>query len=168
MSSTPTDAIADGLVVSLEFTLSDAEGKQLDSSKDAGPLLYLHGAENILPGLEKQLTGKKVGDTFTAVVPPAEAFGEPEGPGPQAVPRGEFPPDFELQPGIGLQIDGPDGEPVMVWVHDVDDETVYLDANHPLAGVTLHFDVEVLEIRAATEDEKAHGHPHGPDGHHHH
>ena len=166
--SAPHDTIAAGRVVSLEFTLSDGEGKQLDSSKGSGPLEYLHGAENILPGLEKHLTGKKVGDAFKAVLPPGEAFGEPEGPGPQPVPRSDFPPDVVLEPGIGIEIDGPDGEPVMVWVHDLDEETVYLDSDHPLAGVTLTFDVEVLQIRAATEDELEHGHPHGPDGHHHH
>lgn len=161
--------VADGKVVLFHYTLTDDEGAVLDTSRDGrDPMPYLHGAGNIVPGLESQLTGKGIGDRFTASIPPEEGYGTHNGMGPQAVPRDQFPDEIPLEEGIQLLAQGPEGRPVPVWIARVDDAHVYLETNHPLAGKTLHFDVEVMGIRAATADEQAHGHPHGPDGHHHH
>jgi FKBP-type peptidyl-prolyl cis-trans isomerase SlyD len=162
-----SDLVAAGKVVSIKYTLRDDDGDVIDSTDDGEPLAYLQGADNIVPGLEKQLFGKRVGDKLTAVVAPAEGYGVPEGPGPQAVPRASFPESVELEEGLQFFARGPGGEQMPLWVVDVSDDTVMVDANHPLAGVTLHFEVEVVGIRDATADEQAHGHPHGPDGHHH-
>lgn len=160
--------VAPGKVVSLHYTLRDPDGDVIDSSDGGEPLAYLHGAGNIVPGLERQLAGKKIGDKLAAVVPPEEGYGVPEGPGPQAVPRASFPDDVELEEGLQFFARGPGGETIPLWVVEVDGDTVLVDGNHPLAGVTLHFDVEVVGLRDATADEQAHGHPHGEGGHHHH
>ncbi len=166
---TATDSVvADGLVVSIHYTLKAPDGTLLDSSEGSDPLLYLHGAENIVPGLEKQLTGKAVGDKVVAVVPAAEGYGERTGPEPQKVPRTELPADADLIPGMQIIAESGDGQAFPLWIVEADDEHFTVDHNHPLAGVTLHFDVEIAAIRAATDEEKAHGHPHGPDGHDHH
>lgn len=166
MTTTPQAAV-DGTVVSIHYTLRDDDGDVIDSSVDAEPLDYLHGAGNIVPGLEAAMAGKAVGAKFQVTVPPADGYGE-RGPDPKPVPRSAFPDDMELELGTQLFVRGPDGEPFPVWIAGVSDEDVMLDQNHPLAGATLHFEVEVLSIRAATKDELEHGHPHGPDGHHHH
>jgi FKBP-type peptidyl-prolyl cis-trans isomerase SlyD len=161
------ELIADDKVVSLHYTLRDDDGDVIDSSSDGEPLEYLHGAGNIVPGLERQLAGKRIGDRLTAVVKPEDGYGLPEGPGPQAVPRGSFPDDVELEEGLQFFAHGPDGEEFPLWVVGVEKDTVVVDSNHPLAGVTLHFEVEVIGLRDATADEKEHGHPHGEGGHHH-
>ena len=166
MTTTP-QAAADGTVVSIHYTLRDDDGDVIDSSVDSEPLDYLHGAGNIVPGLEAAREGKAVGAKFKVTVPPADGYGE-RGPDPKPVPRSAFPDDMELEPGTQLFVRGPDGEPFPVWIAGVSDEDVMLDQNHPLAGATLHFEVEVLSVRAATKDELEHGHPHGPDGHGHH
>lgn len=159
--------ITAGKVISIHYTLRDEDGDVLDSSAGGQPLSFLHGAGNIVPGLERQLTGKQVGDKLAAVVPPDEGYGMPQGPGPQPVPRSAFPSDIEVESGLQFMARGPGGEAIPLWVVEVVDETVLVDANHPLAGVTLHFDVEVVGVRDATDEEKAHGHPHGDGGHHH-
>ncbi|MCB9672520.1 MAG: peptidylprolyl isomerase [Alphaproteobacteria bacterium] len=160
--------IADGHVVTFHYTLTDDAGQVLDSSRGGEPLPYLHGAGNIVPGLESQMAGKAVGAKFKADVAPADGYGEHDGNDPQPVPKGEFPPDIPLQAGVQLMAQTPDGHAMPIWIADVDDQHVFIDMNHPLAGQTLHFDIEITAIRAATDEEKAHGHPHGPDGHHHH
>jgi FKBP-type peptidyl-prolyl cis-trans isomerase SlyD len=160
------EIVADGTVVTMHYTLKDPQGEVLDSSSGREPLSYLHGASNIVPGLERQLAGKRVGDTVAAEVPPAEGYGERQGP-PQPVERSAFPEGSELAPGMQVVAEGPDGKSFPLWIVEVTDDKVMVDANHPLAGVTLHFDVEITELRAASEQEKAHGHPHGPGGHDH-
>jgi FKBP-type peptidyl-prolyl cis-trans isomerase SlyD len=167
MSSAPT-TVSDGVVVAIHYTLKNDAGETLDSSAGADPLEYLHGAGNIVPGLESALTGKRVGERFNVVVAPADGYGERDARGVQRVPRDSFPPEVDVQPGMAFLADGPDGEPVQVWVSAIEGERVVIDLNHPLAGVTLHFDVEISALRAAHAEEIAHGHPHGPDGHHHH
>jgi FKBP-type peptidyl-prolyl cis-trans isomerase SlyD len=162
-----TQQIADGMVVSMHYTLTNPDGQVIDSSSDGDPLTYLHGAGNIVPGLEAKLAGAGVGDKVNAVVAPADGYGERSGPEPQPVPRDRFPEDADLKPGMQIVAQGPSGEQFALWVVGLKDNDVLLDHNHPLAGVTLHFDVEVTEIRAATDEEKAHGHPHGPGGHDH-
>lgn len=164
---TETRVIRPGDVVALDFALTTAAGQLIEQSDAGDPLLYLHGAENILPGLEERLLGKAAGEAFDVLVPCAEAFGERMDVEAQAVPRGAFPEDAELEVGAGVEVEGPDGE-LMLWVTRVEEEEVFLDPNHPLAGEDLRFQGRILEIRAATEDELAHGHPHGPEGHDHH
>jgi FKBP-type peptidyl-prolyl cis-trans isomerase SlyD len=157
-----------GKVVSIHYTLTDDDGDVLDSSRDGEPLDYLHGHGGIVPGLERAVEGKAVGASLKVTVPPKDGYGEPSGPGPRKVPRDAFPEDVELEAGMQFFAPGPKGKPVPVWVTEVTPDQVEIDTNHPLAGATLHFDVEVVKIRDASKDEIAHGHPHGPGGHHHH
>ncbi|MCX4244076.1 FKBP-type peptidyl-prolyl cis-trans isomerase [Paraliomyxa miuraensis] len=158
--------IAVNKVVSIHYTLTSGDGEELDSSAGGEPLAYLHGFENIVPGLERRLEGKGVGDKLTAVVPPAEAYGELSGMQPQPVPRSAFE-GAEPQEGMPLLIEDDDGNEAQFWISEVHEEVVFLSPDHPLAGITLCFDVEVVEVRDATEEELAHGHVHMP-GHHHH
>ncbi len=157
--------IVDGKVVLLNYVLKNDAGEQLDSS-DGEPMPYLHGYMNIVPGLESALTGKVVGDKLSVVVEPANGYGELSGEEPQAVPREEFPPDYEIVVGDPVVAETDDGQMVHLWVVGVDDEFVHVTMDHPLAGENLHFDVEVVELRDATAVELEHGHPHGPDGTH--
>jgi FKBP-type peptidyl-prolyl cis-trans isomerase SlyD len=159
-------SVTDGKVVAFHYTLTNDEGEVLDSSEGRAPLAYLQGAANIVPGLERQMLGRAVGDRFTARVAPADGYGERTG-APQSVPRGAFPPEVDVQVGMQFAAQGPNGSVIPLWVVDVADDTVSVDRNHPLAGVTLNFAVEIAEIREATTEELAHGHPHGPEGHHH-
>lgn len=162
--TTPT-TVADKTVVTFHYTLRDADGEVLDSSEGEEPLIYLHGADNIVPGLERQLVGKKVGDKLTAVVSAQEGYGEHDGEEPQKVPLSDFPEDAEIEEGMEIVAEDDDDELHPLWVVEVGDDYVLLDHNHPLAGVELHFDVEITAIRAATKEELEHGHPHGADGH---
>lgn len=164
MAKTSDMAITDGKIVTFHYTLTNDAGEVIDSSSDGDPMEYLHGADNIVPGLERQLTGRGVGDRFTADVPPEEGYGVRDGGGPQAVPRSAFPPNAELIAGMQFAAQGPDGSIVPIWVTRVDDDTVFIDRNHPLAGETLHFQVDIVAIRDATSEEMTHGHPHGPAG----
>jgi len=156
--------IETGKVVLIHYTLTNDAGEELDTSRGDEPLPYLHGHGNIVPGLESGLEGKQVGFRGTVVVEPAEAYGEHDGTAPQTVPTDAFPEDFEVEEGMQFVIENDEGEQIPVWVVGIEDEVVLLDTNHPLAGETLHFDVEVIEIRAASEEELHHGHPHGAHG----
>ncbi|WKZ66806.1 MAG: peptidylprolyl isomerase [Flavobacteriales bacterium] len=149
-------------VVSFHYTLNDSEGKLLDTSAGRDAFAYLHGGGMIVPGLEEQLEGKAKGDSMRVEVEPAKGYGEVD---PQLVQR--VPLDrFGGQPvEEGMQFQTPDNR---VWsVLEVKDDQVVLNGNHPLAGVTLHFSVEVTDVREATADEISHGHVHGPGGHQH-
>lgn len=170
MSSTAAAVVADGKVVSVNYILRNGEGEVLDQSEPGDPLFYLHGHGNIVPGLEAQLTGKAVGERVAATVAPADGYGERNDAAVQRVPRAAFG-DIPLEPGLDLLTEDDQGRPIPLWVKSVGVDTVEVDFNHPLAGVTLHFSVEILAIREATADEKTHGHAHGPtghEGHHHH
>ena len=161
-------AIGEGSVATIHYTLSNDEGKVLDTSRGGEPLAFLAGAGNIVTGLENALIGKKVGDTVQVVVPPEDGYGEVTGDGPQAVPKREFGKHAsDLREGMPLRLQASDGSPVVVWIHEIRGSRVFIDTNHPLAGKTLHFDVEVLDLREASAEEVAHGHVHGPGGHHH-
>jgi len=165
---TEPTTIAAGMVVQFHYTLTDPDGNELDSSSGGEPLTYLHGADNIVSGLERQLAGRAVGDAFEAVVPAREGYGERQGPGPQPLPASTFPEGVDVMPGMHfIATDEDSGNDVLLWVMKVEDDQVWVDVNHPLAGVELRFAVEVVGIRDATEEEVAHGHPHGPGGHHH-
>jgi FKBP-type peptidyl-prolyl cis-trans isomerase SlyD len=159
--------IADGQVVLIHYTLSLEDGNAVDSSRDGEPLGYIHGAGHIVPGLERQLIGKAVGARFTAQVPAEEGYGERVGPDPQPVPREQFPEDIEIVQGMMFEAEDDGGNPLPIWVAGVTDGQVLVDTNHPLAGMSLTFDVEVMDVREATEEEVSHGHVHGPGGHHH-
>lgn len=158
--------IANNHVVDFNYTLKDDEGNILDQSQGQ-PLSYLHGHQNIIPGLESQLAGKKVGDKFTASVEPADAYGEFDDAAVQEVPRENFQGVDNIEPGMQFQSQTEDGQVMLVTVRDVQDDMVIVDANHPLAGKKLHFDVEITGVRDASPEELQHGHAHGPDGHHH-
>ena len=165
-----TDAkqtVTAGKVISLEYTLRDAEGQIIDESGPGGPLDYLHGADNIVPGLERKVQGSSVGDELSVVVDPADGYGERQGQGPTPVPRDAFPEDAELEAGMHFVAQSDDGTMVPLWVVKVEDDEVFVDPNHPLAGVTLHFQVKVVAIRDATGEEMEHGHAHGAHGHGH-
>jgi FKBP-type peptidyl-prolyl cis-trans isomerase SlyD len=127
-------------VVSINYTLTDDQGKVLDTSSGRGPLSYLHGAGNIIPGLENALEGKSVGDSLNVTVPPGEGYGERDPDLVQNVPRDRFPADANIEVGDQFQAQTPSGRQV-VTVVDVQDDAVTVDANHPLAGQALHFDV---------------------------
>jgi FKBP-type peptidyl-prolyl cis-trans isomerase SlyD len=158
--------IANQKVITIDYTLTDEAGDVLDSSEQDGPLSYLHGSGNIVPGLEQALEGKTVGDALKVVVSPDDAYGERDERLVQAVPREQFP-DGDIEVGMRFRADSPGGMKVLTVV-GVDDAEVTVDANHPLAGRTLSFDVTVRGIRDATEEELEHGHVHDGDGHHHH
>lgn len=157
--------IREDVVVSIHYTLRDAKGQVLDSSSGGEPLVYLHGHENIVPGLEDALEGKSIGDKVAAVVAPEDGYGEKTGEV-ERVPRDAMPPDVEV--GMDLLAEDEDGEVIPFWVVAIEGDEVVVTPDHPLAGVELHFDVEVVALRKATGEELDHGHPHGPDGHGHH
>lgn len=161
---TETMTIAADHVVGFNYTLTDDDGTVIDTSEGREPMYYLHGYSNIIPGLEDHLTGKTTGYKGNVSIPPAEAYGEMVGPGPQPVERGAFPPGAPLEPGAQFQAESEDGEIATIYVTAVEDDTIYVDTNHPLAGVTLNFAVEVVAIREASDEEKNQGLPNGPDG----
>jgi FKBP-type peptidyl-prolyl cis-trans isomerase SlyD len=151
--------------VTFHYSLKDDDGNVLDSSDGRQPLTYLHGEGNIVPGLEKALDGKKPGDEVKATVPPAEGYGERNEENILNVPRRRLP-EGKLEPGMSLHMRTDQGQ-VLATILGIKGDYVRIDANHPLAGKTLHFDVKVREVRAATAEEIEHGHAHGPEGHEH-
>jgi FKBP-type peptidyl-prolyl cis-trans isomerase SlyD len=152
--------IGDKLVVSIHYTLTDDNENVIDSSDGAEPLNYLHGAGNIIPGLEKELVGKVQGDKLTVRVSPEEGYGEINPELIQTVDKSLFQGVDEIQPGMQFQAQGPGGQVQMITVRLVEGDAVTVDANHPLAGQHLNFDVEVVSVREASEEEIAHGHVH--------
>ena len=154
-------------VVTIDYTLTDDRGQVIDSSSGREPLAYLHGCSNIIPGLENALEGKKKGDSLKVSIAPAEGYGEREEDMIQSVPRNMFENPEQIEVGMQFQSVSEEGMR-LVTVVEVAKETVTIDANHPLAGETLNFDVTVTDVRDASEEELEHGHVHGPDGHHHH
>lgn len=158
--------IEENKVVTINYTLTDENGTVIDESKDSN-FAYLHGHQNIIPGLEKALAGKKAEDNVQVTVEPADGYGERDDAQIQAVPRNMFPGDVEIQAGMNFHAETPEGMPVMVTVVEVSDDTVTVDGNHPLAGQRLNFDVEIVSVRDAEQVELEHGHVHGPGGHDH-
>lgn len=159
------DTVQNGLVVSMEYTLS-VDGEILDSSKDAGPLQFLAGYDNIVPGLEREMVGMKIGESKDVLVLPEDGYGEFDEEAFMEVPRSEFPSDMELEAGLELNVSDEDGQHQLAFVESFDDEKVRLDFNHPLAGAELQFNVKVVALREATKEELDHGHAH-EEGHHH-
>jgi len=152
--------IGDELVVSMHYTLTDVDGNVLDSSQGSDPLSYLHGAGNIIPGLEKALAGKVQGDTLQVKVEPAEAYGELDPSLVQVLDRQAFQGVEAVDVGMAFEARGAEGQVQRVVVKEVEGDQVTIDANHPLAGQQLHFDVQVTGVRAASAEEIEHGHVH--------
>jgi FKBP-type peptidyl-prolyl cis-trans isomerase SlyD len=153
-------------VISLTYTLKDNDDNVIDQSND-GSFCYLHGASNIIPGLENALAGKAAGDELSVSIPPEEGYGVRDDERIQDVPRNMFPPEQEIEAGMQFNAQSPEGQSIVVVVTKIEEDTVTVDGNHPLAGVQLNFDVKVMEIRDATAEELEHGHVHGPHGHAH-
>ena len=152
-------------VASLTYTLKNDEGEILDKADENNPFLYMHGVGGIIKGLEEALEDKTTGDSFTVMVLPEDAYGERDDKLTEAVSRDMFEgiPDEELTAGAQFHAQTAQGTQV-ITIAGVDGDTINIDANHPLAGETLHFDVAVNDVRDATEEEIAHGHPHAPGG----
>ena len=158
-------SIAKDSVVSIHYTLKDDSGEVIDSSAGSDPLTYLHGHGNIVSGLENALEGKETGHKLAVTVPPGEGYGEYDPQLVQRVPRRALKGIGDVRVGMHLQAQTAHG-PRPVTVTQLTGDMVTLDGNHPLAGKNLHFEIEVATVRAATEEELAHGHVHGPGGHH--
>jgi len=153
-------------VVSLSYSLINADGQQLDKSSPDKPFAYLHGSKQIVPGLENALEGMIIGDKKEITVSPAEGYGEFVPGLKMDIERSNFPKDVDIQTGMQFSADVNEDNRIFT-VTGLENEKVQVDGNHPLAGQTLHFDVEVVEIRDATKEELEHGHSHGPGGHNH-
>lgn len=153
-------------VVTMHYTLTSPEGEVLDTSREREPLVYLHGHKNIIHGLENRLEGEKAGKSLQVRIPAKDGYGERDPEKVLPATRKQFPPEAELTVGMQFQANGPQG-PMVVRVEKIEGDEVLLDANHPLAGVDLTFDVDIVEVRDATYEEIEHGHVHGPGGHAH-
>ncbi len=151
--------IAKNAVVAIDYTLRDTDGEVLDASPEGQPLQYLHGAGNIIPGLEKALEGKAAGDDVDVSIPPADAYGERDERLQQDVPKSMFEGVEQIEAGMRFQAQTQSG-PQVVTVAAVTGDQVTVDANHPLAGQTLNFKVKVSDVRAASDEEIEHGHVH--------
>ncbi len=154
--------IAKDKVVTIDYTLTDDAGKVIDQSAN-GDFAYLHGASNIIPGLEMALVGKDAGDEVSVTVPPEEAYGARDESLKQVVSRDMFQSPEEIEVGRQFHAQTPSGETLVITVVGVQDEEVTIDGNHPLAGVNLNFDVKVVDVRDATKEEIDHGHTHGTE-----
>jgi len=151
--------IGNKLVVSMHYKLTDDDGKMLDGSKDV-PLAYLHGAGNIIPGLEKALVGKVAGDALQVRVEPAEGYGEVKPTLIQTVDKAVFQGVESIEVGMTFEAKASNGSMQRIVITQVEGDQVTIDANHPLAGVALNFDLQIVGVREATKEELAHGHTH--------
>ena len=159
MATTTVSEIKDGVVVGIAYVLT-VEGVEMDEASTNEPLEYLHGAENIVPGLENALTGKKVGDKFSVTLQPADAYGDYDEENTDTIDRDDFPDSDTIEPGMELLLEDEDGYMIEALVKEVLDDAIVLDFNDPLAGKVVTYDVEVVTLRAADAEELDHGHPH--------
>ena len=157
--------IQNNSVVSMHYKLTDNEGTVIDSSEGAKPLTYLHGAGNIIPGLEKALVGKGEGDSLEVKVEPPEGYGEINTDLIKIIEKKAFEGVEKVEVGMAFEAKAPDGTTQNIIVKKVEGEEVTIDTNHPLAGITLNFDIQIVGVREATKEELDHGHSH--DGHSH-
>ena len=152
--------------VTFHYTLRDKDGTELETSRGSDPSVYLHSANNIIPGLESAMTGKATCDVFSATVEPEQAYGMPDAGRIQRVPMKHLVFKGKLRAGSVVKLNTSEGTRAVTVIkagrHSAD-----IDTNHPLAGQALTFDIEVIEVRAASPEELSHGHAHGPGGHHH-
>ncbi len=158
--------IATNTVVTIDYTLKDDDQSVLDTSQGQEPLSYIHGIGNLIPGLEKALAGKSEGDRVQVTISPDDAYGERDEDLLQAIPRERFERANEIEVGMQFHTQSEEGMQV-VTVVDVDGDNITIDGNHPLAGKTLHFDVQIVGVREASAEEISHGHVHGAGGHQH-
>jgi len=161
------DIVAQGKDVYLDYVLTAPSGAEFERSGEDSPLVYLHGADNIVEGLEEALAGRSVGDELEVEVPPEKGYGVRRKVKAQRVPRSRFPKEAKVEKGTQFVMQGPDGKHFPVWVTKVMGKQVHLSPQHPMAGTTLCFEARIRDVRDATEEELAHGHPHGPGGHEH-
>ncbi len=152
--------IGDNVVVSIHYKLTNNAGDVLDSSEGGQPLSYLHGAGNLIPGLENELKGKAAGASMQVTVAPEEAYGPVHDALIETVPRAAFQGVESIEPGMAFEASGQDGQSRRIVVTEVTGDDITIDGNHPLAGVELNFDVQVVEVRDATPEEIDHGHVH--------
>ena len=159
--------ITQDTVVSIHYTLTDDAGKTIDSSAGGEPLAYLHGNGNLIPGLERALEGKQAGDSLNVKISPAEGYGEHDKSLIQQIPRRVLKGIGNIHVGMQLQAQSDQGSRAVTVTH-VAGDMITIDGNHPLAGMPLTFEIEIVAIRDATAEELRHGHAHGAGGHHHH
>ncbi len=154
--------VADGVVVSFQYKLF-VDGKLYveEENDDDNQIDYLHGADNILPGLETALNGRTVGENLKVTLSPDDAYGEYDAENIESLDRDDVPDVEQLEIGMMIEVENEDGSIELAHVKSINDATVELDFNHPLAGKTLTYDIDVLSIRPADEEELAHGHAHG-------
>ncbi len=160
--------IAKDLVVSINYTLRNSAKEILDQSSAEDPLLYLHGHSQIIPGLESALSGKTQGDKFSIEIAAADGYGELDDNLRIQVPKAELPAGAPIELNTVFELAGDNDHTMLARLVEINDDSVTLDANHPLAGESLFFEVEIVNVREATKEEVEHGHAHGPGGHHHH
>ena len=159
------EVVADEVVVSLAYKLT-VDGEVLDEAGEEDALQFLQGHRNIIPGLENQIAGMKVGEAKTVVVPPETGYGEVDMDSVDEIPASEFPEGVTPEVGMELEIKDKEGNEMYGRVLSIQDDTVTMDFNHPLAGKDLHFEVKIVDLRAATGEELAHGHVHAHRHHH--
>lgn len=152
--------IENNAVVSIQYKLTNDGGEVLDSSEGDEPLTYLHGTDSIIPGLENALTGKNAGEKLEVVVQPGEGYGEFDEAMIQVIPKDAFEGIDDIQPGMQFQAENPEGQLQVVSVKEIGADEITIDANHPLAGQVLHFDITIETVREATAEELEHGHVH--------
>ena len=156
--------VQDGQVVSMDYTLR-VDGEVLDSSAGQEPLQFIQGAGNIIPGLEDELYDMALGDSKKVIVQPEDGYGVLDPDALIQVPRDQFPANIPMEIGVEIQVTDENGTPMNARIDTIDDDAVTLDFNHPLAGKELHFDVTIVALRDASDEENEHGHVH--DGHSH-
>ena len=161
-----TGTVENGKVVGIAYTLKNAEGEIIDQASHEDPFFYIAGEGHIVPGLENALSGLSIGTKKDVVVTPEEGYGEENPQLMMQVKRTQFPADADLQVGMQFQAHSPDGHGMVFTVAGLEGDEVMIDGNHPMAGETLYFEIEVLSVREATAEELEHGHAHGPEGHH--
>lgn len=147
-------------VVSIHYKLTDTDDNIIDTSEGQEPFVYLHGANNVIPGLERALEGKSAGDNLKVTISPDDAYGEKNPDLIQKVPKKIFESVEDLQTGMTFETQDAEGRVQRIMVEEIEGETVTINANHPLAGLTLNYDVTVESVREATKEEIDHGHAH--------
>ena len=159
--------VSEQKVVTMNYEVADDQGQLIDRSEEGGPLAYIHGNGQLIPGLETALEGRGKGDKIAVDVPPEQGYGERDEEGVQIVARNQFDDSVEIEVGMQFEAQDDDDGHQIVTVVAVDGENITLDTNHPLAGKNLRFEVEILDVRDASAEELSHGHVHGPGGHDH-
>lgn len=160
--------VANDCVVVFDYSLSDDQGHIIDRGSGPGAMAYIHGRDMLVPGLERALEGRESGDSLHVKVEPKDGYGEEQEQEEFRVPRADLPAEMDLEPGAELEGTDAEGQSDTFWVVAVEDDEVVLTRTHPLAGVTLLFDVTIRRVREATAEELEHGHPHEGPHHHHH